>query len=355
MRNMIAFAIAAIASVLSAPLPAQWLHLPTPGIPRTANGKANLAAPASRTADGKPNLSGIWQRTVAKYNSNIAADLKPSEVQPSAEALVKSRMANFGREYMGLQCLPYGPNAINSARRAKIIQTPTEILMLDEDLTYRQIFMDGRKLESEPNPSWMGYSVAHWDGDALVVESNGYNDRTWLDRNGHPHSEALRMTERYRRPDFGHLQIEVTLTDPAIYARPLTLALNADLVPDTELLESVCNEGNTGREHWVGELSDAEKNRKKLSPELLAKYAGTYEEQDLWGQGPHPRMIDITVVNGELVAQLKGRDNVQLVAQSDTTFTGFYGLGLDFVRDANGVVTHVLEMHVSGNYRFRKR
>src|SRR5438105_1300982 len=100
--TMIAFVIAAIASVLSGPLPAQWLHHPTPGIPRTANGKPNLTAPAPRTPEGKPDLSGIWQRTVAKYNSNIAADLKPGEVQPSAEALVKSRMANFGREYMGL-------------------------------------------------------------------------------------------------------------------------------------------------------------------------------------------------------------------------------------------------------------
>jgi hypothetical protein len=352
---MSAFVIAAIGLALSAPLPAQWLHLPTPGIPRTANGKPNLTAPAPRARDGKPDLSGIWQRTVAKYNANIAADLKPGEVQPAAEAVVKSRMANFGREYMGLQCLPYGPDAVNSPRRTKIVQAPGVILMLDEDLTYRQIFMDGRKLEGEPNPSWMGYSVAHWEGDTLVVESNGYNDRTWLDRNGHPHSEALRMTEKYRRPDFGHLQIEATFNDPATYAKPITIALSADLVADTELLESVCNEGNDRKEHWVGQLSDAEKNRKKLSPELLAKYAGTYEEQDLWGQGPHPRMIDITVSNGELVAQLKGRDKVNLVAQSDTTFTGFYGLGLDFVRDASGNVTHVLEMHVSGNYRFRRK
>ena len=352
---MTAFAIAAIVSLLSAPLPAQWLNHPTPGIPRTANGKPNLTAPAPRTPDGKPDLSGIWQRTVAKYNSNIAADLKPGEVQPSAEALVKRRMEDFGRDYMGLQCLPLGPNYTNSARRAKIIQASTELVMLDEDLTYRQIFMDGRKLETDHNPSWMGYSVGRWGGDTLVVESNGYNDRTWLERNGHPHSEALRTTERFRRPDFGHLQLEVTLSDPAVYARPWTIALNADLVTDTELLESVCNEGNTGKEHWVGKISDAEKNRKKLAPEILAKYAGTYEEQDLWGQGPHPRMIEITVSNGELVAQLKGRDEVQLVAQSETTFTGFYGLGLDFVRDANGVTTHVLEMHVSGNYRFRKR
>ena len=263
---MTPFAIAISVVLLSAPLPAQWLNLPTPGIPRTANGMPNLTAPAPHTADGKPDLSGLWQRISPKYAINIAADLKPGEVQPSAQALVKHRMEDLGKDHMGLQCLPWGPNQINSDRKAKIIQAPGLIVMLDEDLTYRQIFLDGRKLETDPNPSWMGYSVGHWDGNTLVVESNGYNDRTWLDRDGHPHTEALRMTERYRRRDFGHLDIEVTLNDPAVYARPWTVALNADLAPDTELLESVCNETTAGREHWVGKASDNEKSAVKVPP-----------------------------------------------------------------------------------------
>jgi hypothetical protein len=227
--------LALILSVVSTPLPAQWLKHPTPGIPRTANGKPNLTAPPPRTSDGKPDLSGIWQRISLKYERNIAADLKPGEIQPWAEAILKERAEDLYKDHMSVQCLPWGPSYSNSARKAKIVQTPGLILVLDEDLTYRQIFMDGRALETDPNPSWMGYSVGHWEGDALVVESLGFNDRTWLDRNGHPHTEALRMTERYRRRDFGHMEIEITLNDPAVYARPWTVALNAELVPDTEL------------------------------------------------------------------------------------------------------------------------
>jgi hypothetical protein len=188
-----------------------------------------------------------------------------------------------------------------------------------------------------------------------VVESNGYNDRTWLDRDGHPHTEALRMTERYRRRDFGHMDIEVTLTDPTVYARPWTVALHADLMPDTEMMEAVCNESTGGREHWVGKASDEKKNEVKVAPETLAKYAGTYQEQDLWGQGPHPRIIEITVSGGELVAELKGRGKTQLVANSGTLFSGFFGWGIEFVTDSQGVPTHLLEIHVSGDYRFQRK
>ena len=352
---MTAFATATIVFMLSAPVAAQWLKHPTPGIPRTADGKPNLTAPAPRTPDGKPDLSGLWQRISPKYERNIAADLKAGEVQPWAEALVQQRLEDLGVNHMALQCLPWGPNYTNSSRLTKIVQTPGLILMLDEGLAYRQVFMDGRALEPNPNPAWMGYSVGHWEGDALVVESAGYNDRTWLDRDGHPHTEALRMTERYRRQDFGHLEIEITLNDPAVYARPWTVALSARLTPDTELLESVCNESNTGREHWVGKASDDKRSEVKLAPGILAKYAGTYQELDNWGQGPHPRIIEITASDGGLFAELKGRGKVQLVPQSETKFLGFFGLGIEFVRDSQGVPTHLLEMHVSGNYRFLRK
>jgi hypothetical protein len=351
--KVLLFAI--MVSVLSTPLAAQWLNHPTPDIPRTADEKPNLSAPAPRTPDGKPDLSGLWQRISPKYSRDIVADLKPGEVQPWAEALVQRRLEDLSTGHMGQQCLPWGPNYINSDRKAKIVQTPKLIVMLDEDLTYRQIFLDGRVLEAQPNPSWMGYSVGRWEGGTLVVESFGFNDRTWLDRDGHPHTEALRVTERYRRPDFGHLKIDITLEDPGTYARPWTISLEAQLAADTELLEYVCNESSGGREHWVGKASDSKKREVKVATEVLAKYAGTYEELDLWGQGPHPRIIEITVSNGALFADLKGRGKVQLDAQSDTNFSGFFGLGIDFVRDAQGVPTHLLEMHVSGNYRFRRR
>src|SRR2546422_806408 len=351
---MKAVVFATILFALSTPLAAQWVKHPTPAIPRTADGKPNLTAPAPRTADGKPDLSGLWQRISLKYERNIAADLKPGEIQPWAEALVKQRAEDLQKDSPGIQCLPWGPSYSTSARKAKIVQTPGLILMLDEDLTYRQIFMDGRALETDPIPSWMGHSVGRWEGDTLLVESVGFNDRSWLDHDGHPHSEALRMTERYRRPDFGHLEIEVTLNDPQVYARPWTVALSAELMADTDLLESVCNESHTSLEHWVGKASDEKKSEVKVAPGILAKYAGTYEEQDLWGNRPHPAMIELTVSNGALFAELKGRENDRLLAQSETNFSGFHGLGIKFVTDGRGAVTHLLEQHISGDYRFRR-
>lgn len=349
------FVLAIALSALATPLGAQWLNHPTPGIPRTPDGKPNLTAPAPRTPDGKVDLSGVWQRISNKYRRNIAADLKPGEVQPWAKALVEGRMEDLGKDHMSVQCLPWGPSYSTSERKAKIIQTPGLILILDEDLTYRQIFLDGRALETDPNPSWMGYSVGRWEGDTLVVESFGFNDRTWLDSDGHPHTEALRTTERYRRRDFGHLDVEVTLNDPAVYARPWTVALKAELTADTELLEAVCNESHASLEHWVGKASDDKKAEVKVAPEILAKYAGTYLERDLWGPGPHPRMIEITVSDQTLFAELSGRGKVQLAAQSETAFSGFFGWGITFVTDSQGVATDLLEMHVSGDYRFARR
>jgi hypothetical protein len=348
------FAFVAIFSAVTVPVASQWLKHPTPGIPRTADGKPNLTAPAPRTADGKPDFSGLWQRSSFKYERNIAADLKPEEIQPWAQARVQQRAEDLQKGHMSVQCLPWGPSYSNSARKVKIVQTPGLILFLDEDLTYRQIFMDGRALESDPNPSWMGYSVGHWERDTLVVESFGFNDRTWLDRIGHPHTEALRMTERYRRRDFGHMEIELTLNDPAVYGRPWTVALSAELVPDTELLEYVCNESNKSLEHWVGTASDEKTSKVKVAPEILAKYVGTYVEQDFWGNRPHPAIIEITVSDGALFAELTGRGKVRLAAQSDTTFSGFFGWGIRFVTDSRGTPTHLLEMHVSGDYRFRR-
>jgi hypothetical protein len=351
------FCLVIVLSVLATPLAAQWLHYPTPGIPRSSDSKPNLTAPAPRTPDGKVDLSGLWQRTNNQtYRRNITADLKPEEVQPWARDLAAQRMEDLGRDSMAAQCLPFGPAYATSERMFKIVQTPGLILMLDQDLTYRQVFMDGRPLEKEPNPTWMGYSVGRWEGDTLVVEGYGYNDKTWLDGNGHPHTEALRTTERYRRRDFGHMDIEVTLNDTAVYARPLTVKFNAELEPDTELLEAVCNEGNQkSLDNWVGKASDEKRNEPTVAPEILSKYVGTYVEQDLWGEGPHPRTIQITLSDGRLFAELSNRGKAQLTAQSDTTFTGLFGWGIRFVTDSRGVPTQLLEMHISGNYRYTRK
>src|SRR5436190_10110552 len=249
--------IAVVTMALSAPLAAQWLDHPTPGIPRTPDGKPSLSAPAPRMPDGKPDLSGLWNKVSPKYSRNIAADLKPEEIQPWAQALVDKRREDLGKEYMNVRCVPLGPGYATAAdstgaEMMKIVQTPGLILILNPDLTYRQIFLDGRTLESKPNPDWMGYSAGHWEGDTLVVESFGFNDRTWLDHDGHPHSEALRMTERYRRRNFGNLDLDVTLSDPAVYSKPWTVTVRAELAPDTEMIEWVCNENGSRVDHYIG-------------------------------------------------------------------------------------------------------
>src|SRR3954469_9691160 len=266
---------------IAAPLAAQWLNEPTKGIPRTADGKPTLSPPAPRTPYGKPDLSGLWNRLSPKYARNIAADLKPGEVLPWADALLQQNMEDLGRGFMNVPCMPFGPHYVVSAdttgaEQMKIVQTPSLIVILNPDLTHRQIFMDGRALEAAPNPSWMGYSVGRWDGDTLVVESNGYNDRTWL-LGGYPHTEALRMTERYKRTDFGHMEVSVTFQDPKAYNKAWTLPLHAQFAADTELIEAVCNDFDENRqEHWVGKVSDAEKTAVKVAPEIVAKYVGVY-------------------------------------------------------------------------------
>ena len=359
-RSATASAIAILTAALGTPLGAQWLNYPTPGIPRTPAGKPNLAARAPRTADGKPDLSGVWNRISPKYSRNIAADLKPGEVQPWAEALVQQRQENLGRDYMNVLCVPLGPGYTTSAdstgaEQMKIVQTPGLILILNPDLTYRQIFLDGRPLEAAPNPSWMGYSVGHWDGDTLVVESNGFNDRTWLDHDGHPHTEALRTTERYRRRDFGNLDLEVTFTDPGAYAKPWTVAVRAELAADNELIEWVCNEKGSGLEHWVGKASDERKSAVKVAPEILAKYEGTYVEQPrLWRL--EPRVVEISVSGDTLFADMDGRGKVALIAQSNTGFSGLYGLGVEFTKGDSGAPAQQLFVkHVSGDYLFARQ
>jgi hypothetical protein len=206
--------VAAILAIASVPTTAQWLSYPTPGIPRTPDGNPDLSAPAPKTADGKPDLSALWMPS--KPTGGIA-QLKASEIKPWALKLAKDRKETLGRDFPPVHCLPNG----GISGLSKIVQTPGLIVMLNEDLTYRQIFLDGRDLPKDPNPAWMGYSVGRWEGDTLVVDSTGYNDRTWVD-SGYPHSERMRITERFRRGDFGHLTVDATYSDPEAYEKPWT-------------------------------------------------------------------------------------------------------------------------------------
>ena len=338
---------------------AQWLTYPTPGIPRTADGKANFSAPVPRSPDGHPELSGAWNKFSPKYRANIAADLKSEDIQPWARALSEQRVENLGKESMSAKCLPLGPAYTtdadsNGGGMMKIVQTPALMIILNPDLTYRQIFLDGRTHETAPSPSWMGYSVGHWEKDTLVVESYGFNDRTWLDTSGHPHSEALRVTERYRRPDFGHLELEMTLRDPAIYAKPWSVTVKADFAADTDLLEYVCNENDKGHEHWVGKDSDQKNSQLMVAPQILAKYAGTFIEQPKYWRAK-PRTVEIVFTNGQLIGQINGGERTQQFARTETIFSGIGGLAFEFTKDGQGAVTGLFVKHVSGDYRFARQ
>jgi hypothetical protein len=244
-----------IAVLLAGSAPAQWLKFPTPGVPRTAAGKPNLSAPAPKSADGKPDFTGVWQ-VAPGYTGNIAKDLKAGEVsfQPWAEELYKHRLGNEGREDPQAYCVLSGvPREHVVPYPFKILQPPGEVVILYEALhSYRQIYMDGRALPKDPNPAWMGYSVGRWDGDTLVVESNGFEENNWLDNGGHPGTEALRLTERFHRRDFGHIDLEITIDDPKAYTKPWKVNLVFTANPDTDLIEYVCDENEKDLKHLVG-------------------------------------------------------------------------------------------------------
>jgi hypothetical protein len=236
---------------------AQWDPYPSKNVPRTADGKVDLNAPARRSADGHPDLSGFWMPTVAvKHLLNLAADLKPEDVplKPWAKTLYDERIANNGKDHPGARCWPSGiPEKNNIPDGLKVVQTPDLILFLHESRTiYRQIFTDGRSLPRNAQPTWMGYSVGKWDGDTLVVDTIGQNGKTWLDMRGLPGTEALRVTERFSRPSIGHIDIDVTIDDSQAYTKPWTVKLSWSLLPDAELIESICEENNKDLPHMVG-------------------------------------------------------------------------------------------------------
>jgi len=336
MRTLIAGIVFSLIASSSA---AQWLQLPTPGIPRTPDGKPNLTAPAPRTRDGKPDLSGMWERGGDHYYNNAGADLKPADVKPWAQALYRRRLADFGTDAMEAQCLPLGPAALTTSDPVKFIQTPSLIVILLEDLTYRQIHMDGRKLPKNPNPSWMGYSVGRWDGDTLVVETSGFTERAWLDYDGHPHTEALRLTERYRRRDFGHLDVKLTFDDPGAYERPWTVSVPMELFPDTELLEFVCRENEKSPAH----IPAAAVN---VSQALLSKYVGSYEMRE-----ENEVTSAVVSLSGDtLFLDLDHEGPLQLVPISDTSFSES-GNVIRFLPDDKGTVTAFLYLTVEGEQR----
>jgi hypothetical protein len=255
LRPPLIVAIALVSMPIAGTTAAQWTYHNV-AAPRTGDGKPDLKAPAPRTAWGTVDLSGIWQ-TDLKYNADLAADLKPGDVvmSPAGRALFDERQDNLGKDDPEGFCLAPGVPRVNGVPfPQKIIQMPSLVVILYETrTTFRQIFLDAQHtLPADPHATWMGYSKGRWDGDTLVVDTNGFNGRTWLDDAGHPQSERARVTERIRRPDFGHLVAEITIDDPAMYLKPWTVTQNFQLDPDGELIEYVCGENNVDIPHLVG-------------------------------------------------------------------------------------------------------
>jgi hypothetical protein len=255
MRTVAAGAI--LISILCVPLSAQWFGYPTPGMPRTADGKPNLAAPAPKAADGHPDLSGVWSPNSAPLQ--VIAPEASIPFQPWSLKLTHDRADGArGKDDPASYCVPGMPKLIVLPYPYKIVQLPdgtkpSMMLMLYEGFTtYRQVFTDGRALPKDPQPAWLGYSIGKWDGDTFVVDTIGVNDRTWLDNAGRPHSDAMHLTERYHRRDFGHLEVQLTIDDPKAYTKPWTVNESAVLLPDTDLLEYACSENNKDVPHLVG-------------------------------------------------------------------------------------------------------
>jgi hypothetical protein len=277
------FRILAVVGVLSGAtgLLAQWPAYPTPGVPKAIDGKPNLSGPPPKTADGKPDLSGIWQYMrppgepaptpqpgpPSKDNNIIPLAVRRSQFwnlgasfkdglpfTPWAAELHRQRVEQNSKDNPDAHCLPLGVMQLHThSQPRKIVQTPNLLLIMYEaNSGLRQVFMDGRRMPKDPDPWWYGYSIGHWDGDTLVVESAHFRDLGWLDVEGSPLTESGKIIERFRRPDYGHLQIEVTIDDPKAYTKPWTVTVNQRLLLDTDLIEFVCLENDQAREHLIG-------------------------------------------------------------------------------------------------------
>jgi hypothetical protein len=275
-RRAIALTTLAAGIVLmTSSLHAQWPARSMPGAPTGADGKIALKAPAPRTADGKPDLSGVWETIQGRRPATPAVaaegtgELPPSgsifgnvgdgvpggaPYQPWAAELVKKRMADNSKDNPDALCLPMGIMQMTSHPfPKKIIQNPTEIILIYEGsgTTVREVFMDGRPLPPvDAEPWWNGYSIGRWEGDTLVVETTGFMDDGWLDVRGSPLTSAGRMIERFRRPNYGSLVIDVTIDDPKAYTKPFTATVTNRLLPETQLIEFVCIDKSA--QHYVG-------------------------------------------------------------------------------------------------------
>ena len=358
MRKLVALVLA---GSISLPLYAQWFDWEYPLVPRTDDGKPDMTAPVPRTADKGVDLSGLW------VSVNASGSLyDSSRLLGWAKDAMDTAERNFYRSDPRLACLPSGPGSYPAEAIAggmrRIVQHPEVIAVLNEDMTHRQIYMDGRPLEAETLlPSWMGFSVGRWQGDMLIVESNGFNDKTWLTQKGHHHTDQLHITERYTRLDYGHMKLEVTYEDPGTFVGgPVQATIDLVLLPEATMFEVVCNESKTGQRNYTGEMDQSEKKEIVVPEQLLAQYVGVYS--GFWGN--RPVTAEVTLDNGELVLKRVPRyslsggnadfDTTRLVAQSENAFDSSLGLGWVFNRNEAGEVASLSEVHVSGAWTLER-
>jgi hypothetical protein len=267
-RKTVSFLLVAVL-VLCHDVSAQWIKYPTPGVPRTSTGVPDLNAPAPRATDGKPDFSGIWEPVKnRRCPPNGCFDMEVPEeffnagwslkgglpYQPWAAKAVKERQEQNGKDDPVTHCRPPSVLQLHTTPQLrKILRLPDLLVILSEfAVGYRQIFTDGRPLPADPNPSFLGYSSGKWDGDTLVVNTIGFNDGQWIDRGGSPLTDAAKLTERFKRINYGKLEIEVTVDDRKAYTAPWTITLGYTIVLDTDLLEYYCSENERDSSHLVG-------------------------------------------------------------------------------------------------------
>jgi hypothetical protein len=346
---------------LSLPLSAQWFDWESPLVPRDAAGNPVMDGPVPRTAAGAVDLSGLWTPRDASGSIFDETRILGWGLDAMAEA-ERTFYTNDPR----FHCLPSGPSSyiagptVGGTRR--ILQRPDIIAILNPDMTYREVYMDGRGLEDDVLlPTWMGYSAGHWEGETLVIESNGYNDRTWLTREGLPHTDQLHITERYTRHSYGSMTLEITYEDPGLFrGGSVQATVDLRLQPGGSMQEVICNESETGQRHYTGEMDQSEQKIVDVPADLLETYVGTY--QGIWLG--NLITAEVTLEDGELWLKRTPRysdtggnidyDTSVLVAQSMNAFDSDFGLGWIFNADANGDITSVSEVHVSGAWEFER-
>jgi hypothetical protein len=357
-KASISAGVLAFLLVFASSLSAQWPPYPPADVPKTADGKPDLSAPTPRMPDGKPDLSGLWENAPLGFGRqapappagepplatffNVGAGFKDGlPLRPWAADLLKKRRDDNSKDNPDAHCLPMGLLQFHEhPQPRKIVQTAKLIVIIYEaNYGLRQIFLDGRPLPAnDPQPWWYGYSVGRWEGDTLVVETTGLRDDGWLDIIGSPLTDQAKITERLRRPNFGTLQIDVTIDDPKAYTKPFTVRFNQRVSLNQELIEFICNENEQSAAHLLGKNSNATPAASTftLDPKVFDGYVGRYQMSP-------GAFVTFTRDGGHYFATLANSPPFEIFPASEREFfVRLIDLRFTFEVDASGRATAVL-------------